>query len=76
MEGTIPTTPAERVTIIERIRQEGRREGRREGRQEGTRETLLSIARTRCGEDAIRELAEIEDIETLLRRVLALLGDG
>ena len=64
----IPSTPAERVTILERIRQEGR--------QEGMRETLLGIARTRCGEEVIRELAEIDDIETIRRRVLALLSDS
>jgi hypothetical protein len=68
MAGTIPTTPAERFPIIERIRQEGR--------QEGVRETLLSIARARCGEEVLRDLAEIEDVEALRRRVLALLGDG
>jgi len=33
------------------------------------RERLLGIARTRCGEEVIRELAEIEDIETNRRRV-------
>jgi hypothetical protein len=64
MRETIPSTPAERGTILERAR------------QEGMREILLSIARTRCGEEVIRELAEIEDVETIRRRVLALLGDG
>jgi hypothetical protein len=64
MRETIPSTPAERGTILECAR------------QEGMREMLLSIARARCGEDVIRELAEIEDIETLRRRVLTLLGDG
>jgi len=72
MAGTIATTPAERFPIIERLR----REGRQEGRQEGMRETLLRIARARCNEEVIRELAEIEDIDALRRQVLALLGDG
>ncbi|MFH2007651.1 MAG: hypothetical protein ABI333_13780 [bacterium] len=90
MKETIPSTPAERGSILERIRAEGREEerqrsqkileriraeGRQEGRQEGTRETLLSIARTRCDEAVIRELAAIEDVETLRRRVHALLGN-
>ncbi|HUH01920.1 MAG TPA: hypothetical protein VML75_07975 [Kofleriaceae bacterium] len=62
MDRTIPSTEQEQLSIVERLRQEGRDEGRRQ--------VLLALLAKRLGDDVARKLAASETTDQLEKRLM------